>query len=63
MNDNLFLALRGAFPEDLSQTAIETADGSTQHYSWHDLERGTAMLANLLQSLELPDNARVLVQT
>jgi malonyl-CoA/methylmalonyl-CoA synthetase len=63
MNDNLFLALRGAFPKDLSQTAIETADGATQHYSWHDLERGTAMLANLLQSLELPANARVLVQT
>jgi malonyl-CoA/methylmalonyl-CoA synthetase len=63
MNDNLFHALRGAFPEDLSQTAIETADGATQHYSWGDLERGTAMLANLLQSLELPANARVLVQT
>ncbi len=63
MNDNLFVALRGAFPEDLSQTAIETADGPTLHYSWHDLERGTAMLANLLQSLELPANARVLVQT
>ena len=63
MNDNLFLALRGAFPEDLSQTAIETADGATLHYSWHDMERGTAMLANLLQSLELPASARVLVQT
>jgi hypothetical protein len=37
MNDNLFHALRGAFPEDLSQTAIETADGATQHYSWGDL--------------------------
>jgi malonyl-CoA/methylmalonyl-CoA synthetase len=63
MTDNLYLALRGAFPEDLSQTAIETADAATLHYSWHDLERGTAMLANLLQSLELPVNARVLVQT
>ena len=59
MNDNLFHALRGAFPEDLSQTAIETADGATQHYSWGDLERGTAMLANLLQSLELPANAQL----
>ena len=63
MNDNLFVALRGAFPEDLSQTAIETADGATLHYSWRDLDRGTAMIANLLQSLELPANARVLVQT
>ena len=63
MTDNLYLALRGAFPEDLSQTAIETADGATLHYSWQDLERGTAMLANLLQSLELPANARLLVQT
>ena len=63
MTDNLYLALRSAFPLDLSQTAIETADGTLLHYSWHDLERGTAMLANLLQSLELPASARVLVQT
>ncbi len=63
MNENLYLALRAAYPEDLSQTAIETADGTPLRYTWHDLDRGTAMIANLLGSLELPEGARVLVQT
>ncbi len=64
-NNNLFAALRAAFPADLDRTAIETADGdgAPLHYRWHDLERGTAMLANLLQSLELPAGARIAVQT
>jgi malonyl-CoA/methylmalonyl-CoA synthetase len=63
-NDNLFSALRNAFPADLDQVAIETADSATPlHYTWRDLERGTAMLANLLASLELPPGARIAVQT
>ena len=64
-NDNLFTALRAAFPADLDSTAVEVADGPTAgaRYSWADLERGTAMLANLLQSLGLPDGSRVAVQT
>jgi malonyl-CoA/methylmalonyl-CoA synthetase len=64
-NSNLFAALRAAFPTDLERTAIETADGAGAplHYRWHDLERGTAMLANLLQSLDLPAGARIAVQT
>ena len=64
-NSNLFAALRAAFPADLERTAIETADGpgAPLHYTWRDLERGTAMLANLLLSLELPEGARVAVQT
>jgi malonyl-CoA/methylmalonyl-CoA synthetase len=64
-NSNLFAALRAAFPADLQRTAIETADGpgAPLHYSWHDLERGTAMLANLLLSLDLPAGARIAVQT
>ncbi|MGL6108473.1 MAG: malonate--CoA ligase [Rubrivivax sp.] len=64
-NSNLFAALRAAFPADLDSTAIETADGAGAplHYSWRDLERGTAMLANLLASLELPEGARVAAQT
>jgi hypothetical protein len=64
-NDNLFAALRAAFPADLDGTAIETADGpgAPLCYRWRDLERGTAMLANLLQSLELPAGARIAVQT
>ena len=64
-NNNLFAALRAAFPADLDRTAIETADGpgAPLYYTWRDLERGTAMLANLLVSLELPAGARVAVQT
>src|SRR6218665_3037358 len=63
MNANLFAALRAAFPADLDSTAIECADGQQLSYSWRDLERGTAMLANLLDSLELPAGSRVAVQT
>src|SRR5213592_1032154 len=62
-NDNLFAALRAAFPADLDSTAIETADGMPLHYTWRDLERGSALIANLLVSLELPAGARVAVQT
>ena len=62
-NANLFCALRAAFPPELDDCAIETADAEALHYSWRDLERGTAMLANLLASLELPAGARIAVQT
>ena len=64
MNHNLFTALRAAFPQDLDAVAIETADVGkpTLHYSWRDLDRATAMLANLLQSLDLPQGARIAVQ-
>src|SRR5687767_8178858 len=59
-NANLFAALRAAFPADLDATAVETDEGL--RYSWRDLERATAMLANLLESLKLPAGARVAVQ-
>ncbi|MBC8058004.1 MAG: malonyl-CoA synthase [Rhizobiales bacterium] len=62
-NANLFSALRAGFPTDLDRVAIETADAVPQRYTWRDLERATAMLANLLASLELPDGSRVAVQT
>ena len=64
-NQNLFSALRAAFPADLSATAIDVADGprAGARYSWSDLDRGTAMLANLLDSLQLPAGSRVAVQT
>jgi malonyl-CoA/methylmalonyl-CoA synthetase len=62
-NHNLFAALREAFPADLDAVAIECADGEPLSYSWRDLERGTATMANLLASLDLPDEARVAVQT
>ena len=61
--DNLFAALRAAFPADLGAVAIETADTSRPlHYTWSDLERGTAMLANLIDALELPPDSRIAVQ-
>jgi malonyl-CoA/methylmalonyl-CoA synthetase len=59
-NHNLFSALRAAFPVDVSGTAVETDEGL--HYSWGDLDRATAMMANLLQSLDLPAGSRVAVQ-
>jgi len=59
-NDNLFSALRAAFPSDLEAIAIETDNGL--NYSWRDLERATAMMANLLKSLALPEGSRVAVQ-
>ena len=63
-NGNLFAALRGAFPADLDAVAIETADTPVPlHYTWRDLERATAMMANLLDSLKLPPASRVAVQT
>ena len=62
-NGNLFSALRAAFPSDLDATAIETADTTTPlYYTWRDLERGTALLANLIDSLDLPKASRVAVQ-
>ena len=59
-NHNLFAALRAAFPADLDEVAIETGSGLL--YSWRDLEHGSAMVANLLQSLGLPEGARIAVQ-
>jgi malonyl-CoA/methylmalonyl-CoA synthetase len=68
MNHSLFAALRGGFPHDLDSIAIECADGAGEHkapalYTWRDLDRASAMLANLLDSLHLPANSRVAVQS
>ena len=65
---NLYAALRAAFPDDLDATAVETATETNDHaqpqyYTWRDLERGSAMLANLLGSLNLPAASRVAVHT
>ncbi|MBI5256644.1 MAG: malonyl-CoA synthase [Burkholderiales bacterium] len=64
-NQNLFAALRAGFPANLDQVAIETADGpgAPLRYTWRDLERGTAMIANLLTGLLLPAGSRIAVQT
>jgi malonyl-CoA/methylmalonyl-CoA synthetase len=63
MNQSIFAALRSQFPHDLDSTAIETADGTPALYSWRDLERATAMMANLFGSLDLPAGSRIAVQT
>jgi len=57
---NLFAALRAAFPADLDRTAIETDNGL--RYSWRDIDRATAMVANLLGSLDIPPASRIAVQ-
>ena len=65
MTANLFKALRDAFPADLDGCAVECADEPAQglRYSWRDLERGSAMLANLLLSLDLPAGSRIAAHT
>ena len=60
MNHNLYAALRAQFPSQLDSIAVETDDGLL--YSWRDLERASAMLANLLEGLNIPKGARVAVQ-
>ena len=59
-NENLFAVLRSGFPADLETTAVET-DGGLR-YSWGDLERASAMIANLFGSLGLPAGSRIAVQ-
>ncbi|MGP1630775.1 MAG: malonate--CoA ligase [Giesbergeria sp.] len=63
-HQNLFAALRAAFPADLQTTAVEAIapDGSTLYYTWADLDHASARIANLLASLGLPAGARVAVQ-
>jgi malonyl-CoA/methylmalonyl-CoA synthetase len=65
VSENLFVALRRAFPDNLDGTAIETADGpgAPRYYTWRDLECASARIANLLTSLDLPPASRVAVQT
>jgi malonyl-CoA/methylmalonyl-CoA synthetase len=60
-NANLFAALRGGFPAELDGVAIETIEGGLV-YTWRDLERATAMFANMLDSLDLPPASRIAVQ-
>ena len=59
---NLFTVLRGGFPNDFDTVAIETVDEEPLYYTWRDIERATALLANLLDSLGMPAGARVAVQ-
>ncbi len=57
---NLFAALCEGFPADLQSVAVEADHGL--RYSWQDLLDASAMLSNLLESLELPAGARIAVQ-
>ncbi|HYE39058.1 MAG TPA: AMP-binding protein, partial [Ramlibacter sp.] len=59
-NRNLFAALRAAFPKDLDAIAVETDTGLA--YSWRDLDRASAMIANLLLGLGVEPGARIAVQ-
>jgi len=60
MNANLYALFAQHFPTDLSRCCIETHDA--RFYTWLDIERASAKLANLLQSLDLSPGARIAVQ-
>lgn len=60
MNANLYALFSQHFPSDLSRCCIETHD--QRYYSWLDIERASAKLANLLCSLDLSPGARIAVQ-
>ena len=60
MNANLYALFESRFPTDRTACCIETHDGL--YYSWNDLDRATAKIANLLAGLGLPKDARVAVQ-
>jgi malonyl-CoA/methylmalonyl-CoA synthetase len=67
-NTNLYAHFEANFPQDRSACAIEVPSLSKQeqsalYYTWSDVDRATAKLANLLASLNLPAGARIAVQT
>jgi malonyl-CoA/methylmalonyl-CoA synthetase len=59
-NENLYALIESRLPRDLTQPCIETADGLI--YSWRDIHFASARIAGWLASLDLPRDARVLVQ-
>jgi len=64
-NANLYAVLAEGFARRAPDAcAIETIDaaGAPLYYSWSDIDRASARLANLLTGLALPDGARVAVQ-
>ncbi|MEY3721269.1 MAG: hypothetical protein RL618_1788 [Pseudomonadota bacterium] len=60
MNANLYALFRSRFPNDLDDCWLETHDGF--YFSWRDLERGTAKIANLFATLNLPAGSRIAAQ-
>ena len=57
---NLYSLFESRFPQDRTACCIETHDGL--YYSWNDLDRASAKMANLLTGLDLPAGARIAVQ-
>ena len=60
MNANLYALFASRFPADHTACCIETEAGAL--YSWNDVERASARIANLLASLALPPASRIAVQ-
>jgi malonyl-CoA/methylmalonyl-CoA synthetase len=60
MNANLYALFASRFPSDKSACCIETQDGL--FYSWDDMERATAKMANLLAALNIAPGSRIAVQ-
>lgn len=57
---NLYSLFESRFPQDKTACCIETHDGL--YYSWNDVDRASAKIANLLNGLDLPPAARIAVQ-
>lgn len=57
---NLYALFADNFPADRQSCCIETQHGL--QYSWDDIERASAKIANLICSLRLPRQSRVAVQ-
>jgi malonyl-CoA/methylmalonyl-CoA synthetase len=60
MNANLYALFESRFPADKATCCIETGNGL--NYTWDDLDRASAKLANLLSGLGLAPDARIAVQ-
>jgi malonyl-CoA/methylmalonyl-CoA synthetase len=60
MNANLYALFETRFPLDRTDCCIETHDG--RYYTWNDIDRASAKIANLLTRLRLPEGARVAAQ-
>ncbi len=60
MNANLYAQFAQRFPSDQSRCCIETL--GQRYYSYRDIERASAKIANLLSSLNLSAGARIAVQ-
>jgi malonyl-CoA/methylmalonyl-CoA synthetase len=59
-NFNLYAAFREAFPPDLGDCAIEIE--GPRYWSWDDIERGSAKLANLMCDSGALPGSRIAVQ-